>query len=58
VALFIDRRPDMAIEEIGGDIPLPRTEPVAPVEREPEPESEPEPAPNDQNTGTKLDMYA
>jgi len=48
----------MAIEEIGGDIPLPRTEPVAPVEREPEPESEPEPAPNDQNTGTKLDMYA
>ncbi len=50
----------MSIEEIRGDIPLPRTEPVEPVEREPDPEPEPEPAPapNDQSTGTKLDMYA
>lgn len=50
----------MAIEEIGGDIPLPRTEPVAPVEREaePEPQSEPEPAPNGPGSGTAVDMYA
>ncbi len=48
----------MSIEEIRGDIPLPRTEPVESVEREPEPDPEPAPAPNDQNTGTKLDMYA
>jgi hypothetical protein len=48
----------MAIEEIGTDIPLPRTEPVASIKPEPEPEPESEPAPNDPSSGTALDMYA
>lgn len=50
----------MPIEEIRGDVSIPRTEPTAPVERAPEPEPEPEPAqaPNEQGSGTALDMYA